>query len=474
MSTKEKAAEFLSVTLDEVVDLASSVKPLPPPLTFVPNSEPSVTNKRQNSHTRTKFGNPAITRIFRAAGACDRFDSDVGNYLFLTATLPGDTDEAKWSIAEYAHIVIDRLKSWLSKRLKDRKEFYVWENQKRGALHFHYCLYCPDKAVQAEISKNFKREMVRLYDGIGKERNCDLWGRWRDKTVRYRTAILQARVEVVYKSVASYMAGYFSDGRNKHGNDANYPYYPRRWFGVSRPLSALVKDYTDLETYEFNSLKDCLELMHEIREELLDNALTYKDFKHKVGEGKTHASYHEQKTQKELWNVRKMHIHSQASHPVISSYVSLALKTTQELQQCLQSCRSLRVQLPLNCVFYFQDSTSQISMKNGCLSKTSIRMLETVFSSYDFSLDLRPAIKNCFVSLRLFNLLTARYYPQMRFSASGLLTNERDFQKPIDECPPLPYAGTSTEIRSDACRVMASSGLVPRDAALSYIQPPLW
>ena len=162
LSLKERAALTLGVAPEEVSDLASSAKNDPPLTRHSLRFQNATPNLLANSHARTKFGKAAVTRIFRAAGALDRSDSNVSNYLFLTATLPGDTDEAKWAIAEYAHIVIDLLKSWLSKRLLSRNEFYVWEHQERGALHFHYCIHCPGKLVQEDIALHFKQQMVRI------------------------------------------------------------------------------------------------------------------------------------------------------------------------------------------------------------------------------------------------------------------------------------------------------------------------
>jgi len=471
LSLKDRAAEFLNTIASEVRALTASAHTPNPLLDIRSEFRTNQSSERSNSHKRTEFGKNAVTRIFRAAGALDRFDSDVGNYLFLTATLPGDTDDAKWAIAEYAHEIIDNLKSWLSKRLSSRNEFYVWENQKRGALHFHYCIHCPDKNIQAEISREFKREIVRLYNGIGEKHHCNLWGKHQSLSFDGKVEILQARVEVVYKSVGAYMAGYLGGKDNKHAADKIHSYYPKRWFGVSRPLSALIKIYTQKEEYDFESLKDALETMAKIREELLDDVLTFNDYRHKVGEGKTHVSYHTYENQQLLWQSRKMLTHSPQDHPIISSYIALARSTTHELQQCLRRYRFLAEQLPLRSVLYLQDSTSAISLSRGAVSQKQIAALETMFSSYDWSLSSHHAIKRCFSNLLTFNLLTAKYHPQMRFNQFGWLNNPIDFELPLDGEPFERYRGT-TSIRCDGSGdEIASSGHVPRDAeSPSYSQ----
>jgi len=473
-SLKDRAAVVLGVSTAEVVELARSVPPPSPNLTFVPNSEPANQSVLVNSHKRTAFGLDAKRRIFRASGALDRFDEVRENYLFLTATLPGDTDEAKWAIAEYAHEIIDGLKSWLSKRLLDRKEFYVWENQKRGALHFHYCIYCPDKEIQAEITREFKRQMVRLYDGISQKHGCNLWGKHEPLGFDGKAEILQARVEVVYKSVAAYMAGYLAGKGDKHSSDHLHRYYPKRWFGVSRPLSTLINQYTEKREYEFTSLKEAYEFFHETREEILDDALTSSDYAHKIGEGKTHVSYHTLEKQLELWQPKEMLIHSPQKHPNIASFISLTLRTSQLLREALINSKSLPHCLPLKYVLYFQDATLQTSMRNGALSRKTVLNLEGVFSAYDFSSNSEYKIRQLFNSLRLYTLMVAKFHPQMRFSPQGFLQNNADFNESVDEMLKTCYVRTNTETVDTPNEVDGSRAHVASELASPYSQPELW
>lgn len=467
----EQAALVLCASTEDVKVLATSVKSPPLKLDIRPKFRTKVPSERCNSHARTKFGKDAITRIFRASGALDRLDSDVNNYLFLTATLPGDTDEAKWGIAEYSHEIIDGLKSWLSKRLQSRNEFYVWENQKRGALHFHYCVHCPDREVQAEITRNFKRQMVRLYDGIKRKHGTNLWGKWSNRSTRYRTAILQARTEVVYKSVGAYMAGYLSGKGTKHSEDEHHRYYPKRWFGVSRPLSALIKAMTEKDDQEFTSLKQALEYYGEIREELLDDVLTYNDFPHKVGEGKTGVFYHTPEIQAQLWSRKKAMKYKYNSHPVITDFIQTAMRTTLQLQSSLRRFKYLEASLPARSVLFLQDSSLVTFMRNGQLNRKTITELEVIFSSYDFASDSRPIIKNCFLSLRRFNLLAARYFPQMTFDSQGFLAAKTDWIEVLDSVAYPCYVRTNTSDVDAPNALDGGSGLVPRPlGAPSYDQ----
>lgn len=474
VSLRERAAKVLGCHPEEVRSLGRSETPAAPLLDIRSEFRTSDCERRVNSHKRTKFGLDAKRRIFRVAGALDRFDPVRSNYLFLTATLPGDTDEAKWGIAEYAHEIIDGLKSWLSKRMPDRKEFYVWENQSRGALHFHYCIHVSDQKIQDEIRRGFKMEMVRLYDGIEKSHACSLWGRYANCSSDAKCEVLQARVETVYGSVGAYMAGYLAGKKCKHENDTRHRYYPRRWFGVSRPLSALTDSYTEKQEYEFTSLKDASEAYHQLKEEILDDALTSVEYKHKFGVGKSFVAYHTAEKQLELWLAKKMTQITHRQFALINSYVELALRTTLELQALLRKYRSLEVCLPLSSVKFLQDSTSVISMKNGALNRAAICQMEKIFCAYDFASDSRAEIRRCFSNLKKFNLMTARYYPQMRFNPQGWLIHSADWDKVLDRDWVGEYRGTTSLTDGTQTGEIESRGHVPSDSKPSFIQVSLW
>lgn len=460
-SLKEQAADFLGVCTDEVVSLSKPPESASPNLTFVPNSKPGAEGKRFHSHKRTAFGRFACARIYDAAGAMDREANSVSDYLFLTATLPGDTEEAKWGIAEYAHEIINGLKAWLSKRMLNRKEFYVWENQKRGALHFHYCIYCPNRDIQSEITRSFKREIVRLYDGIKEKHGCDLWGKWTDKPTRYRVAILQARVEVVYKSVGAYMASYLGGKSDKHSEDANHRYYPKRWFGVSRPLSESIKKHTSEIKHEFTSYSDAREFLERCYEDSVDDSLTHQKFPHKIGEGITASLFHTQEKQQELWQLRSMLKHTPRNHPHIAHYIASSLKSTLELQGAFRKSKSLQERLPSELASALMDSMFTTSLRHGVLKRESMLVLEKMFSLFDFSSSSCRVTQSCFHSLLTFNLMTAHYFPQMRFNQWGILSNDRDFTPWVDKRQQARYVGTNTETVHTPLALDGSSGHVP-------------
>lgn len=464
MSLLERASECLGSTAIELLPSGERSESKNPTLTFGSNSKPTQITCRAHAYARTVFGLAAKRRIMRAAGALDRFDSEIGNYLFLTATLPGDTDEAKWAVANYSEILINRLKAWFSKRLKERKEFYVWEHQKRGALHFHYCIHVPVEGIKQSIEKGFKRQWARLLDSVGKEFGVNFWGKWACKPLRYRVAILQARVERVYKSVGAYMAGYLAGKGDKHEHDKKHHWFPKRWFGVSRPLSKLVQEHTEKQVEEFGTCREAQEYWSKKEEELIDESLTDTKYCHKVGEGKTHVFYHTQEKQQQLWQSKKMLTHSNREHPRIATLIQSVLLATQcGHQLTMVYPRYSREHFPKS-FGYFEDATYSISLKRGALSQTQTRMMIGAYSELSSFTTSEFQLKKLQSLLRRANLLISGHHHQMQWNQYGWLINERDFDEMIDYSIESCQARTSDEDRSASGGEIESSGHVPRDS----------
>lgn len=258
-----------------------------PPLTLVRNSELPETPTRRPP---TRFGNNARRCLMRAGGALDKIIGNPGEVLFLTGTLPGSTPEAYQAIADYAHIIVDRLKSWLSKRVQSRYEFYVWELQKRGALHLHYAVHVKDYEIGERILAGFKRQWCRLLNLVGKLANVNLYQRGFGDRRIHRESTVQAYSQRVNKSVAAYLAKYCGKEAGKlHLRPV--PYYPRRWWGQSRPLKRLVDSLTKTFWLTFTNLSSARSKMITIHDELESLSVYQYSYRHKVGVGETSLSY---------------------------------------------------------------------------------------------------------------------------------------------------------------------------------------
>jgi hypothetical protein len=188
----------------------------------------------------TKFGNEAKRQIQRAARALDGIVETPQDILFLTGTLPGSGQEQFLAIAQWSSWIVHRLKAWVAKSVVGKMDFYCWELQKRGALHLHYAVHCPDESGSQYIMENFKKEWLRLLDSVSESTGVDLYlNAVRGFSHKANKEVVQAKAERVTKGVGNYLGKYLS--KSTQGTSRRGVFAPCRWWGVSRPLRELEK-----------------------------------------------------------------------------------------------------------------------------------------------------------------------------------------------------------------------------------------
>lgn len=396
-----------------------------------------------HSYRRTKFGRNAKTRLMRAGGAMDKADARPWVKLFITATLPSDDEWAKWAIAEESPWVINCLKAWLSKRSKARLEFYVWEMQERGALHFHWCLLVTDPQARERIQAEFRLEWIRLLAGIEKRTGISMWGRFASLSDTAKYCLVQCKIETVRKSVSAYLAGYVGGKKDKHKKDRFIPYYPKRWFGISRCLSSVISQYSNESTQEYGSYSEAKKAFDEIRRANEDESLTTRHYRHKIGRGETSVNYHTPEKQVELWQSRKAMLIKKHSHPVAWSFVQesrqIALMHSQ-LMTASQHYRGLCTKLPVSSL---EDVLYQDSMLRGSLPWTIAQAIESLFIGLGSRLSLPPTQARLLSRLRCWCQTRSENYPRIRWSRDGYLVVLDDFIHTVDEDIVQRYVGTN-------------------------------
>ena len=188
----------------------------------------------------TRFGKRGKDSIQRCARALDEEVSRPGDILFLTGTLPGTGNDQYAAIASYSSYIVHRLKAWVAKRVPSKYDFYCWELQKRGALHIHYAVHCPDPSAAEYILSEFHTQWCRLLDYVSQQTGVDLYLN-NDKGFSHAKdkSKVQAKAERVEKGVGNYLGKYLS--KSSAGIASGRHFAPCRWWGVSRPLRSLEK-----------------------------------------------------------------------------------------------------------------------------------------------------------------------------------------------------------------------------------------
>ena len=215
-------------------------------------------------------------KIREGGGVIDRF---VGKYSssMLTLTLPGGTTEAKKAIASWSGWIVNRILQVMRRVPKDYPPlhwFFVWEHQKRGALHLHMCIAWKVSArARREIAEKVKDKwfqcLLELQEKAGVDCFQPLGFRpsWRNKP-----EVWQWDYQEITKSVAGYFSKYCQKNSELNGQsngvrnsrtkknrgtvrDASQSknlYYPSRYWGSSASIKAWIKRLTQvmkIETY---------------------------------------------------------------------------------------------------------------------------------------------------------------------------------------------------------------------------------
>lgn len=226
------------------------------PLTLPPNSEPRP--GFGGIPKQTKFGNNARRTLSRCSGVFDRDGIPPAEILFLTGTLPGGTREAMDAIACWSSYAVDLLKSRISKLgITSAYSMYVWEFQRRGALHLHYAIHVADPGLRLILLSRFKSIWSDIIDAVCKQSGVNLWLAKDGKNWAEKKDVLQADAQEVRVSVGSYLAKYLSKQSpyQTTADEFGIPFLPPvRWWGCSRPLLARMRELSRRLTIERCSL----------------------------------------------------------------------------------------------------------------------------------------------------------------------------------------------------------------------------
>lgn len=229
---------------------------------------------QQKKKKHSNWGARQREKVFRWQGAekikeggavIDRF---VGKYnsSMLTLTLPGGTEKAKAAIADWSGWIINLLMQVVRRVPKSYPPvhwFFVWEHQKRGALHLHMCLawkVAPEirKELGMRIKDKWFQCLLRLQKKSGVDCFQPLGFR---KSYRDKPFIWQWDYQEIVKSVAGYFSKYCQKNselngqtgevreKNKKNEKQKAPsketkrpkYYPSRYWGSSRSIKNWVK-----------------------------------------------------------------------------------------------------------------------------------------------------------------------------------------------------------------------------------------
>lgn len=240
-----------------------------PPLRYdeygMPEAAPLVYSKKLGETPKSQAGFGALPKeshfsrhgkrfVKAAAGALEqRYGKKT---LFGTVTLAGSTPQACAMLAAWSAKAVELLRHWIVSVCPDACFVYVWEWQKRGALHLHLALGSDHVEHLRSLRARFKTYIHRLHSTLSRLSGTDMFARNDGGSWRGFPDILRSRLEDVRKSVKRYLAKYLSKGGTTDG-----AFFPSRWWGCTKNLRRLVASYRECRVIQLTDFEAAVGIM---------------------------------------------------------------------------------------------------------------------------------------------------------------------------------------------------------------------
>ena len=209
-----------------------------------------------------KFRRGTSRRVTRLGGAIDSYSKETGDVrVFITLTCPGSSKRAVEAFSAWSGYLLNGLNDWVQRRQErstGRKgvlRLHVWELQKRGAEHLHYCV-CVSRAVFESLQEDLRSWFYARLRKISELASVDIFerknggGSWRNAP-----DVLQLKIEEVKNSVSAYLSKYLGKGLTGPGQGFASSSTPRpaRLWGATRCLKRRLRAVTTSDSWSLTS-----------------------------------------------------------------------------------------------------------------------------------------------------------------------------------------------------------------------------
>jgi hypothetical protein len=195
--------------------------------------------------SRTRFTRNGRHRLLEAGAICEERRGAGTTGVFVTFTLPGSTLSAYDALARCSGYVANCVCQCIRDYKWSKTYFWVWERQKRGALHLHLFI-----ELGSGIDIDCYREPLRSawYNAlirVGERVGVDMF-RHADGLFCTASHYWRYDYQEVRKSVGGYLSKYVSkeasSGFSEVPTQVDVGYYPRRWWYMSRDLTTEINN----------------------------------------------------------------------------------------------------------------------------------------------------------------------------------------------------------------------------------------
>lgn len=230
----------------------------------------------------TIFTRNARHRLLEAGAV---MDAECGHNTYeVTCTIPGSTREAFQVVADYSGWICNRLLQIVRRFTNPLHWFYVWERQKRGALHVHFAIGSSNISDVKKAACQLEYMWFELLLELGEKTGVDCFRKNRNFTWRNRPEKWQSHVSPINKSCAAYFSKYAGKSANA-AQKSTGKYFPARWWGSSK----LIKQGIELrrERYEFEGSNEYLKQVYDYLSHWLNDPSSIKTYAYDFNLGKS-------------------------------------------------------------------------------------------------------------------------------------------------------------------------------------------
>ena len=211
-------------------------------------------------HNIKKFGNIQAQHIHECGASLEMLAHDPRFCHVTTLTLPANTHEAFECLAAHSGAIINSLFQPVRDKYPDTNHwFFVWEYQKRGALHAHIAHYHPDECEGMLIGNILIEQWHKILCEISESSGIDLFLSAQKNRCTIRQ-FHQHHTQPMRKSVAGYFSKYASKAGQKEENNYvrkfSQMYPPSRFWGCSKQIKAIVKENSFHNCRDYTEQKD--------------------------------------------------------------------------------------------------------------------------------------------------------------------------------------------------------------------------
>jgi hypothetical protein len=179
----------------------------------------------------------------------------------ICLTLPANHEKAFTALAQNTYFATHRIFSYLKKQYNGEVSwFYVWEYQKRGALHLHMAVHHRASLLLPTICSDIKRAWIRILQDIGENSECCMFT---DKSMKkcVMPDKWQMHSAQIRKSVGSYFSKYAGKEESKQSwYCQKYPI--SRFWGSSKKIKQVIAENSVEATWDFQGDLESAEKFH--------------------------------------------------------------------------------------------------------------------------------------------------------------------------------------------------------------------